>query len=479
MLKRTKIVATISDKRCNPEFLKPLIDAGVNVFRLNTAHLQPDNAKMMVETIRKVDPKAAVLIDTKGPEIRTVGQGEEIDVKTGDLIEVTGNPEGSTQTGKLCVSYPHISANMKVGQHVLIDDGEIDMTVEENRGDILICKVLNEGKIKFKKGVNIPNVKVNLPVVSEKDHRYIRMAIDLKMDFIAHSFVQEASDIEEIKSILKAADSNIAVIAKIENQIGVQNLDAILEVADGIMVARGDLGIEIPQEKIPAIQRRIVKECINRKKPVIIATQMLHTMIDHPRPTRAEIADIATAVAEKADALMLSGETAMGAYPVEAVQTMTKVALEMEKEMESLHFRKLLPETGSVLSLLAYSAVTACLNLPIKAVIADTISGKTVHYLAAYRGVIPVYAICYTEAVQRQLALVYGVQAFIVPFWTSKELFMQTIVTELLENRLLEESDQVVVVGGSYGLSGGASFVEISHVKDLLKKEDFLLDCNF
>jgi len=471
MPKRTKIVATIADNRYNPEFLKSLIDAGVNVFRLNTAHLQPENAKMMVETIREVNPKIAILIDTKGPEIRTVKQGEEIDVKTGDLIEVIGNSEGSTQPGKLYVSYPHICDNIEPGQHILIDDGDIDMTVQENRGDVLVCKILNDGKIKFKKGVNIPNVKINLPAISEKDYRYIRMAIDLKMDFIAHSFVQEASDIEEIKTILKESNSNIAVIAKIENQIGVKNLDSIIAVSDGVMVARGDLGVEIPEEKIPAIQRRIVKECINHKKPVIIATQMLHTMIDHPRPTRAEIADIATAVAEKADALMLSGETAMGNYPVEAVQTMTKVALEMEKEMEHLHFRKLLPETGSVLSLLAYSAVTACLNLPIKAVIADTISGRTVRYLAAYRGTIPLYAICYSEEVQRQLALVYGVQVFIIPSCTSKELFMRTIIEELLKNHLLEESDQVVVVGGSYGLNAGASFVEISQVRNLLQKD--------
>lgn len=471
MQKRTKIVATISDQRCEETFLKSLIKAGVNVIRLNTAHLKIESLPKMVEVIRRTDPKIAILIDTKGPEIRTVAQGQELNVKAGDFLKLVGNVQGETSEGTLYVTYSDITHHIQIGQQILIDDGEIAMVVEENRGDFLVCKILNGGKIKLRKSVNIPNMKIDLPAVSDKDREFIRLAVELNLDFIAHSFVQQASDIQEIKTIMKACGKEIAIIAKIENLTGVENLEEILNIADGIMVARGDLGIEIPEEKIPAIQRRIVKECIKCKKTVIIATQMLHTMITNPRPTRAEISDIATAVSEQADAIMLSGETAMGKYPVEAVQIMTKVAVEMEKEMESLHYRKLLPEENSVLSLLSYSAVTVCLNLPIKAVIVDTLTGRTARYLAAYRGIIPVYAMCYTEEIQRQLAITYGVQTFKIPFRTSKDLFMSETVEKLVEHHLLEGSDQVVVVGGSFGATHGASFIEISKAEDLLNEK--------
>jgi len=479
MKKQTKIVATVSDLRCDSKFIKQLVDAGVNVIRLNTAHFLPEYAPKIVEIIRSVASDVAILVDTKGPEIRTVCNGEELQVETNDQLQIIGNPAGITKGKTLYVTYPKLCNDIETNQHILIDDGKIDLIVESNMGDSLICRVLNGGKIELRKSVNIPNIKVDLPAISERDIYFIQLAIELQVDYIAHSFVQRASDIREIKAILKEKQSQIAVIAKIENQAGIENLKEILEEADGIMVARGDLGIEIPIEKVPAIQRRIVKECINCKKMVIIATQMLHTMIDNPRPTRAEISDIATAVLEKADALMLSGETATGDYPVEAVQTMAKVAVEVEKEMETLHhYRKLLPEKGSVLSLLAYSTVTVCLNLPIKAVIVDTLTGRTAHYLAAYRGTIPVYAICYSEAVQRRLALTYGITAFTLPLGISRDGFIKVTIENLLAEKLLKPQDQIVIVGGSFGTSKGATFIEISEARDLLQSEsDLETDC--
>lgn len=405
MLKKTKIVATISDKRCNEVFLQQLFDAGMNVVRLNTAHQNIEQAKKVVDMVRKVSDRIAILVDTKGPEIRTSSKGSEIEIETGDTLRVYGNPEGESGNGNLFISYVNICQDISKGSYLLIDDGEIELRVVENKGTYLECQATNSGVIKFRKSVNIPNTPIKLPSLTQKDIEFIGFAIEYDLDFIAHSFVRTKEDVIDIKKIIKKHNSKIKVIAKIENQQGVDNIDEILEHTYGIMVARGDLGIEIPAEKIPAIQRLLINKCLETKKPVIIATQMLHSMIEHPRPTRAEINDIASAIYSRADAIMLSGETAYGQYPLDAVKTMTNVAREVEKMLNADPEIKLTQVHNQVTATLARSAVRACSSLPIKAIVADTMTGRTGRYLSAFRGTVPVYAMCYNLTIMRQLAL--------------------------------------------------------------------------
>ncbi|MDD2563379.1 MAG: pyruvate kinase [Salinivirgaceae bacterium] len=335
MLKKTKIIATISDKRCEVDFLKTLFDNGMNVVRLNTAHLDLEKAEKIITNVRKVSNRIAILIDTKGPEIRTSGNGKEITVKTGDKVLFYGDPKGETEDGKIFVSYRNITDVVKKGDLLLIDDGEIEFQVVENKTKYLDCVATNNGVVKLRKGVNIPNVEIDLPTLSNKDLEFIQFAINKNIDFIAHSFVRTKQDVIDIKNILKKADSPIKVIAKIENRQGIDNIDEILDVVYGVMVARGDLGIEIPAERIPVVQRALITKCVESKKPVIIATQMLHTMIEHPRPTRAEVSDVAGAIYQRADAIMLSGETASGLYPAESVRTMTEIAYEVESILDT------------------------------------------------------------------------------------------------------------------------------------------------
>ncbi len=467
MIKRTKIVATLSEKISTSECLTKLFESGVNVVRLNTAHQSQDESQRIIDKVYSTNPSVAILIDTKGPEIRTSSIGDAFQVKEGDEIRVLGDPQGVISSGVLYVNYIHFVDDVSVGKRILIDDGDIAMTVIDKKDNSLICKVENAGLIKLRKGVNVPEVKLNMPVLSPKDRGYIDFAIRNKVDYIAHSFVQHPDDVREIRAILNEQQSNIRIIAKIENQIGVDNIDAIIEEADGIMVARGDLGIELPAEKIPVIQRELVKKCIKKNKMVIIATQMLHSMIVNPRPTRAEVNDIASAVFEKADALMLSGETAVGNYPVESVQLMSKVIVEVEKAIEKYPI-KIKPMSDDVLSVLSHSAVLACNTLPIKAIIVDTQSGRTARFLSAYRGHVPVYAFCYNEYAMRQLALSYGVEAFMIPKDPSRDRFLKTTIEFLIEQKKIMLEDMVVVVGGSFGSANGASFIELSSVQNLM-----------
>jgi pyruvate kinase len=469
MLKRTKIVATISDRRCDVEFLRTLFESGMNVVRLNTAHQNLDQAKAVIDNVRQVSDSIAILVDTKGPEIRTSSFGEEIKVSKGDKLKLLGDPTGTSKGDTLYLSYPGIVHEIPIGSCILIDDGDIEVIVVDKTDKYLLCEVDNPGVIKLRKSINIPNVHINLPSLTEKDIDFVKFAIDNKLDFIAHSFVRKKEDVIEIKRILKDHNSPIKIIAKIENQQGVDNIDEILDHTYGIMVARGDLGIEISAEKIPIIQRRIVRKCIESRKPVIIATQMLHTMIEHPRPTRAEISDIANAIYQRVDAIMLSGETAYGAYPVEAVKIMTRVAQEVEVNLEPDPKQKLAKVNNEITATLARSAVRACGSLPIKAIVIDTLSGRTGRYLSSFRGKIPVYAMCYRHHVMRQLSLSYGVIAEYMEPRTTRDHFLVDAMSIIEDQSKLNAEDMVLVIGGSFGPREGASFMEISQVKNLVK----------
>ena len=379
-MKRTKIVATISDKRCEIGFLRELYEAGMNVVRLNTAHQTLDEAMKVVRNVRAVSDQIALLIDTKGPEVRTCDIVVPVRVEKWEIIFMTG--DRTLVAEKLIhVSYEHFVRDVQIGDKILVDDGDVELIVRDKKENCLELEASNPGEIKDKKSINVPGVNMHLESLSDKDRKFIQFAMDNKLDFIAHSFVRNKQDVMEIQQILDEQHSNIKIIAKIENQEGVNHIDEILDHVYGVMVARGDLAIEIDAEKIPLIQRYIVNKCIESKKPVIIATQMLHTMIDHPRPTRAEVSDIANAVFSGTDAIMLSGETAYGDYPLEAVKVMSRVAEANESILPPDANRNLVRINNEITAALARVAVRMTTMLPIKAIVVDTNSGRTARYL--------------------------------------------------------------------------------------------------
>lgn len=470
MLKQTKIVASISDLRCDVEFIRSLFESGMNVVRMNTAHGTREGMDKLINNVREVSNRIAILIDTKGPEVRTtkIDGEDQIEYHIGDKVRIVGNPDLLTTREQIAVSYPNFVNDLNDGDYILIDDGELELQVVEKHADYLVCEIQNEATMGSRKSVNVPGVRINLPSLTDKDRENIKYAIDRDLDFIAHSFVRNKQDVMDIREILDEYGSDIKVIAKIENQEGVDNIDEILTVADGVMVARGDLGIEVAQEKIPGIQRVLIKKCVLAKKPVIVATQMLHTMIKNPRPTRAEVTDIANAIYYRTDAIMLSGETAYGKYPVEAVQTMTKVAAQAEKDkLSDNDIRIPLGDNPDVTSFLAKQAVRATCSLPIKAIITDSFSGRTARNLAAFRGKYPVLAICYKEKTMRHLALSYGVEAIFMPEKANGQAYYFAALRKLLDDGVLQPSDMVAYLsGGKQGTH--TSFLEINTVSDVL-----------
>ncbi len=467
MKKHTKIVATVSDLRCDVPFLTELFEAGMNVVRINTAHQDIEGSLTVMKNVRAVSEKLAILIDTKGPEVRTTVTRDPIWVKTGDELIFKGDPDKPSVPGQIHVNYPGFATDLKLGNRILIDDGELAFEVIKKENNELLAKAEDDGWIKSRKSVNIPGVSLNLPALSEKDKEYIEFAAANDVAFIAHSFVRKKEDILAIKQILGLKKSKVKIIAKIENQEGVNNIDEILDHAYGVMVARGDLGIEIDAEKIPSIQRKLIAACVRRKRPVIIATQMLHSMIENPRPTRAEISDIANAIYQHTDAIMLSGETAYGKYPVEAVEIMSKVAQQVESAKETRDY-SISSINNEIAAFLANAAYQASNELPIKAVIVDSQSGRTGRFLAAFRNSNTIYAACYSKRVMREMALSYGVSAFYLQQKKTTDAFKRAVVSHLMDEKKIDLDDQVVLVAGSFGPKKGASFIEIGQVKDLI-----------
>ncbi len=469
--KQTKVVATISDRRCDVEFLKTLYEKGMNVVRINTAHQETEDTLKIVENVRNVSDKIPVLIDTKGPEIRTSGLDQALEVERGDMISFCSEICPSDERC-VSVSYDKFVDEVPVGSEILIDDGDIALKVLEKKDGRLITEVLNRGQIKNRKSINVPGADLKLPPLTEKDIRYLEFSAKHDIEFIAHSFVRNKEDVKSVQDLLNKFGSKAKIIAKIENQTGVDHIDEILDHAYGIMVARGDLGIEIPSERIPGIQRSLIKKAMHRKKPVIIATQMLHTMIDNPRPTRAEVSDVANAIYRETDAIMLSGETAYGEYPVEAVETMNKIALEVEASREVKDNIQLISHDNQIAILLADSAVQAAQSLDADSIVLDTLTGRTGRYVAAFRGSHPVYAMCYDKRVMRELALSYGVYAEHIQQRKSTEEFKKDTLEKLIEKKRFNKEDLIVIIGGSFGPRNGASFLDISTVENLMRTRE-------
>ncbi len=470
MLRKTKIIATISNLNCSPDFIKGLYWAGMNVVRLNTAHMTHEDALEVIRNTREVSEKIGILLDTKGPEIRTCDTDTPLVVKHRDIIKIKGAPGEQSKDDVICVSYKQFVKDIPVGSSILIDDGYIALAVMDKTDEFLTCYVENDGIINARKSINIPSVHVTLPALSEKDKGFIEFAAANNLDFIAHSFVRNKDDVIAIQKILDKTNSSIKVIAKIENSEGVQNLNEILEHAYGVMIARGDLAVEIPAEQIPLIQKQIIRTCIEKRRPVIVATQMLHSMIESPRPTRAEVSDVANACLDHADALMLSGETANGKYPEVAVRTMAKIAKEVEDKRSSF-IDVPYARDNKITAYLAKAAVKAALRLGTKAIVADSFSGRSIRALAAYRGDRPIFAQVYSKRVMRRLSMSFGVFADFIEMDVSTSQPLKDAIVRLISEKQIKGDDLIIVLAGSFGMRQGASYIEISTAESFKGRE--------
>lgn len=468
-MKQTKIVCSISDRRCDVDFIRGLFNAGMNVVRMNTAHATPDGIRSIIRNTRAVSPHIGILIDTKGPEVRTTDVESPIEYKTGVVVRIFGRPEMNTTHDIINVSFPDFAKDVKVGDIILFDDGAIGMKVMGIEGPAVYVEVQNDGVLGAHKSVNVPGEHIDLPALTEKDKRNINLAIEEDIDFIAHSFVRSADDVHAVQKILDERHSDIKIISKIENQEGVDNIDEIINASYGIMVARGDLGIEVPVEKIPGIQRMIIRKCVERHKPVIVATQMLHTMITNPRPTRAEVTDIANAIYSNTDALMLSGETASGKYPLEAVKTMAAVAEQAENDRNSFDAMYNVPlnEHCSQREFLSHSAIESSRLLGIAGIITASKSGYTARCLATYRGPKPILAICYNDKLQRWLNLSYGVIAVRQKEKASSGEIFNAALRMLRQKGYVTNEDKVAYLSGALdSLGDGTTLLELIKVGD-------------
>ncbi|CAM3962878.1 pyruvate kinase [Mesobacillus thioparans] len=479
-MRKTKIVCTIGPASESVEKLTQLIEAGMNVSRLNFSHGNHEEHAARIKNIReaaeKTGKKVGILLDTKGPEIRTNDmENGAIELTTGQecivsMKEVLGTAE------KFSVTYDQLIDDVHPGAKILLDDGLIGLEVVsiDKENSEIKTKVMNTGTLKNKKGVNVPGVSVNLPGITEKDAKDILFGIEQGVDFIAASFVRRATDVLEIRQLLEENNgSYIQIIPKIENQEGVDNINEILEVSDGLMVARGDLGVEIPAEEVPLVQKDLIKKCNTQGKPVITATQMLDSMQRNPRPTRAEASDVANAIFDGTDAIMLSGETAAGQYPVEAVQTMHNIASRAE---EALNHKELLSFRTkeidhNITDAIGQSVAHTALNLEVNAIITPTESGHTARMISKYRPKAPIIAVTSNDHVVRRLALVWGVYPQLGEKAGTTDEMLASAVEESVNSGHVSHGDLVVITAGvPVGEAGTTNLMKIHVVGDILAK---------
>lgn len=478
-MRKTKIVCTIGPASESEEMLEKLMNAGMNVARLNFSHGSHEEHKGRIDTIRKVAKRlnktVAILLDTKGPEIRThnmkdgiieLEKGKEVIVS---MTEVEGTPE------KFSVTYDNLINDVQVGSYILLDDGLVELQVKDidhDKGEVK-CDILNSGELKNKKGVNLPGVKVNLPGITDKDADDIRFGIKEDVDFIAASFVRRPSDVLDIREILEQEKANITIFPKIENQEGIDNIEEILEVSDGLMVARGDMGVEIPPEKVPMVQKDLIRKCNKLGKPVITATQMLDSMQRNPRATRAEASDVANAIYDGTDAVMLSGETAAGLYPEEAVKTMRNIAVSAEAAQD---YKKLLSDRTklvetSLVNAIGISVAHTALNLNVKAIVAATESGSTARTISKYRPHSDIIAVTPSEKTARQCAIVWGVYPVVKEGLKNTDALLNNAVATAVETERVQNGDLIIITAGvPTGEKGTTNMMKIHLVGDEIAK---------
>ncbi|MGB9681477.1 MAG: pyruvate kinase [bacterium] len=470
-MRRTKIIATIGPASDSPEVIRYFIQMGVEVFRLNFSHGNHDyHAKvfqLIRETSESLKKPVAILQDLQGPKLRigvlaqdkiVLTQGEEVVLRFGDK---TDDPT------VIPIRERELLSSLRPQASVMLADGLIELKVAEIRDDGVICKVVNGGELESKKGVNIPNITINVPSVTSKDLDDLQFGLKLGVDFIAVSFVRKAADVLQVKNILEAARVNIPVIAKIEKHEAVENLDDIVLASDGVMVARGDLGVEIPLEEVPIIQKEIIEKCNRLGKPVITATQMLDSMLRNPRPTRAEVTDVANAIFDGTDAIMLSGETAIGKYPKESVLTMAKIAEYTESQLKygEILRRRAEFSTNSPTDAIGYATCEIAQRLGAKAIITSTQSGYTARMVAKYRPPQPIIAVTPDANIQRRLLLLWGISPLLTKIYTTTDEMIEASVQASLDAGYIRRGDTIVLTGGiPVGIGGTTNFLKVHQV---------------
>ncbi len=471
MITKTKIVCTIGPASEKPDVFKKLVKAGMDVCRLNFSHGSYIDHKARYELIRKTSEDLAVLIDLCGPKIRTGEVKEGTVIKTGQQFKISAdiNVEGNS---KICTTnYPPLVKDADVGNHLAIDDGLLLLKVTKKTKSELDCKVLNGGPLKSRKGINAPDVPLSLYFPLEKDLQDIRYVLrKLDADFFAASFVRRKEDILKIREMLDQVHSPIGIISKIEHRDAITNFDEILEVSDGIMVARGDLGIEIPTEEVPVVQKKLISKCNHKGKPVIVATQMLESMINNPRPTRAEASDVSNAIIDGADAVMLSGETAVGKFPVEAVQYLEKIAKVSEDHglARPIGYGIEKPSITEVFGRAIYR-ISKETHLDFKAILTNTRRGSTARLVAKYRPKTPIIAGTPYPSSKRQLNLVWGVYPIQTEVTNSSNELKYLLAKEANERGILKPEDQVLIIGGSLlGFPAETNLIQTMKVEDIL-----------
>ena len=454
-MRKTKIICTIGPASENPEILSQIIEAGMNVSRHNFSH--GDHAEhagrinLVKELAKKYNKEIAVMLDTKGPEIRTGKfDPKKVELQAGNKFTVHAGGEVIGNTEECSVTYAGLANDVKPGDTILIDDGLVGLTVESIEGNKIHCVVQNTGFVATHKGVNVPGVSIQLPALTEKDIADLKFGCEIGVNAVAASFIRKASDVQTIREILNEnGGEHIKIISKIENQEGVDNIDSILEASDGLMVARGDLGVEIPFEKLPAVQKMMIEKCNAAGKPVVTATQMLDSMMRNPRPTRAEVSDVANAILDGTDAIMLSGESANGDWPVESVQTMAKIAVETEKKLSyETAVSKAKSHTPAISGVISRAACNAANELKAAAIVSSTKSGATARRISQCRPDCPIVAITDCEKVAKGLAFSFGVYPVVASAHNSTDEMIANATKLAVENGFANSGDTVVIAAG-------------------------------
>lgn len=470
---RTKIICTLGPACDRPEILKEMIQAGMTVGRLNMAHGEPEEHARRIENVRQaareLDTFIPIMMDIKGPEVR-IGKLKEAScqlIAGEELILTTEEIEGDAR--RISVNYPEMPKVVHENDRILIDDGLVELRVLSVEGSEITCRIISGGTLKPRKGVNLPGIKTTLPGVTERDIRHIGFGLEQNIEMIAVSFVRKGDDIREVRRILEERGAgHVQIISKIENEEGIEHLDDILEASDGIMVARGDLGVEVPVENVPMMQKEMIDKCNLAGKPVIVATHMLESMQVNPRPTRAEVSDVYNAVMQGADVVMLSGESAAGKYPVESVQTMARVAHQAEAMIDyyDQFDRKRKQHATNITEVISQSAVSASLELDAKAIITSTGSGFTARMVSKYRPKAPILAITHDVHVLSKVCLLSGVFPFQGEQVSATDEMFDSAIRSALKTGYVTAGDTVVLSAGlPLGQAGTTNLIQIQQVK--------------
>lgn len=469
-MKRTKIVCTIGPSSESAEMLRKLVIAGMNVARLNFSHGAMEEHAQRIEAIRKIEAELgkpiAILQDLPGPKIRTGDMQGMVELQQGrTFVFTTRSVPGNAE--EINLPYPELVAQAAPGQQIFVADGQLEFRVESATDTDIITKVIVGGMIGGRKGVNMPGAKISVPSVTEKDLAALDFGLKYNVDWVAASFVRCAADLDPVRSKIASSGKSTRLIAKIEKSEAVSDIDSIIEAADGIMVARGDLGVEIPLERVPAVQKSIIKKCNLAGKPVITATQMLESMIGNRRPTRAEVTDVANAILDGTDAVMLSGETAIGEFPVDTVTTMSKIAVQAEISLNHRHVTKQQTHGAekSVTDAIAQGTVDIAIDLQAKAIITPTSSGATARAVSKYRPETPIIAAATTRATYRQLALSWGIYPVVVAQTSNTDDMLEEAVEGAKRAKLVHDGDIVVLTAGvPAGVPGRTNLIKVQVV---------------